>query len=65
MRMHGVLSQQVDKNLSSENSKALYLVFSTVDKNQYRLTSMCKSAKNAWDILKTRGIYYMALGWIY
>lgn len=42
-----------DKNLFSTNSKALYLIFSAVDQNQYKLISTCESAKDAWDILET------------
>ncbi|TYI39713.1 hypothetical protein ES332_A02G113800v1 [Gossypium tomentosum] len=40
-----------EKRMASENSKSLNTNFSNVDIEQFKVISMCESAKEAWTVL--------------
>ena len=42
-----------EDKLASYKSKALNVIFSAVDVNQFKLISTCEVAKEAWEILET------------
>jgi len=42
-----------EDKLANNNSKALNAIFNAVDVNQFKLISMCETAKEPWDILQT------------
>ena len=43
----------VEDKLANSKSKALNIIFNTVDANQFKLISTCETEKEAWEIFQT------------